>query len=75
MNEPVHTAEGADEGALRKRTLDDMANAYSRRAREARVKQGKPAVIVGSSVLTRLAEIMALDDPQAQPQRPGMPAA
>ena len=73
MNDPVQTTESATAGAFRERTLDDMANAYSRRAREARVKQGKPPVITGPGVLNRLAEIMALGDPQ--PHRPGLPAA
>jgi hypothetical protein len=73
VNEPVHLAESDNAGKFQRRTLDDMANAYSRRAREARVKQGKPAVIIGSGVLNRLAEIMAMEDPQ--PQRPGLPAA
>lgn len=73
MNEPVHLAESDNAGTFQKRTLDDMANAYSRRAREARVKQGKPAVIIDSGVLSRLAAIMAMEDPQ--PQRPGRPAA
>ncbi|MEI2808773.1 MAG: hypothetical protein V9F00_00750 [Nocardioides sp.] len=73
MNESVHITESANAGALRERTLDDMANAYSRRAREARAKQGKPPVIVGPGVLQRLAEIMALEDPQSQ--RKGLPAA
>lgn len=73
MNEAVHIAESDNAGMWHKRTLDDMANAYSRRAREARAKQGKPAVIIGSGVLNRLAEIMAMEDPQDQ--RPGLPAA
>jgi len=73
VNASVHTTKGANAGALRERTLDDMANAYSRRARESRAKQGKPPVITGSGVLNRLAEIMALEDPQSQ--RPGLPAA
>lgn len=73
MSESVHLAESDNAGTFPKRTLDDMANAYSLRAREARVKQGKPAVIIGSGVLNRLAEIMAMEDPQ--PQRPGRPAA
>jgi hypothetical protein len=73
VNESVHTTESANAGALRERTLDDMANAYSRRAREARAKQGKSPVITGSGVLNRLAEIMALEGPQSQ--RSGLPAA
>lgn len=73
MNESFHTTESVNADALRERTLDDMANSYSRRAREARAKQGKPPVVTGSGVLNRLAEIMALEDPQSQ--RPGLPAA
>lgn len=57
----------------RQRSLCEMADAYSLRAREARVKQGKPSVIVGASVLNRIAEIMAAETPPARPE--GRPAA
>lgn len=73
MNEPDRIGDGHNSCPFEGRTLDDMANAYSRRAREARAKQGKPAVITGPAVLNRLAEIMATDGPE--PQRPTMPAA
>ena len=55
------------------RTLDDMANEYSRRAREARAKQGKPPVISDPGVLNRIAELMALDEPTRRSL--GQPAA
>lgn len=73
MNESDHTTECVNAGAQRERTLDDMADDYSRRAREARVRQGKTPVITGPRVLNRLAEIMALEDQQSQ--RSGVPAA
>jgi len=46
------------------RTLNEMANVYSRRAREARIRQGKPAVLNQPVVLTLLAELIAADDDQ-----------
>lgn len=45
-------------------TLNEMANVYSRRAREARIQQGKPAVLNQPVVLTLLAELMAEDGSQ-----------
>lgn len=59
--------------APQQRSLREMADAYSLRAREARVKQGKPSVIVGANVLNRIAEIMAAEIPPARPK--GRPAA
>lgn len=59
--------------APRQRSLREMADAYSLRAREARVKQGKPPVISGANVLNRIAEIMAAEVPPACPE--GRPAA
>lgn len=73
MNEPDHIGEDHNSCPFGGRTLDDMANAYSRRAREARAKQGKRPVIAAPAVLSRLAEIMATEG--RKPQRPTMPAA
>lgn len=68
MNEQLH---GVGEGraqADQERSLREMADAYSRRAREARVRQGKPPVIAGANVLNRIAEIMAVEVPSARPE-------
>jgi hypothetical protein len=44
------------------RALDAMANAYSIRARQARVQQGLPPVITSPNALNRLATIMAAQE-------------
>lgn len=41
------------------RTLDAMANEYSVRARQARLKQGLPPVVASPNALNRLAHLMA----------------
>jgi len=46
--------------------LDRMANDYSRRARLARVRQGRPPVIRDTGALTRLANIMAAGEAERQ---------
>jgi hypothetical protein len=73
LNEVARTTKRAHACGFPERTIEELANAYSRRAREARIKQGRPPVINDHGVLKRIAEIMAMDDPQAQ--RPGKPAA
>lgn len=73
MNNQRHRNEGASSYASRECSLGEMADSYSRRAREARIKQGKPPVIVNAAVLDRIAEIMASGDSQSHPQ--GRPAA
>lgn len=73
MNDQHHRNDAASICASRESSLGEMADTYSRRAREARIKQGKPPVIVNAAVLNRIAEIMATGDAQSHPQ--GQPAA
>jgi hypothetical protein len=68
MNEQLHGAEGGSAQADPQRSLREMADAYSRRARRARVEQGKPPVIAGANVLNRIAEIMAAEVPAVRPE-------
>lgn len=48
-------------------SLEEMANAYSRRAREARILQGKPAVISNPAALQLLAELMSVAEAAENP--------
>ena len=73
MNDQHHRNDAASICASRECSIGEMADAYSRRARVARINQGKPPVIVNAAVLNRIAEIMATGDAQSHPQ--GLPAA
>lgn len=73
MNVQHHQNEPANAHALLEPSIGEMADAYSRRARESRIKQGRPPVIDNAAILNRIAEIMAMGDPHSQPQ--GRPAA
>ena len=73
MNDRHRRHEGVSSRAPQERSIGEMADTYSRQAREARIKQGKPPVIKNAGVLNRIAEIMATENLESQPQ--GRPAA
>lgn len=68
MEQLLDGSNGVNDLSGQQRTLRQMADAYSRRAREARLRQGKPPVIAAGNVLHRIAEIMAADRPATRPE-------